>query len=115
MSHGSLLIRSPRDSDHPKNVDLICTGVEYLAVARHLKGIELVEPTAEEIAILTETLETRFSQTAFELSSPNAVDFRSSQRASHSPRTRPTFSIVLLLTKPEVPESHHERSRKFTL
>jgi hypothetical protein len=49
VSHGSLLIRSPRDTYANKNIDIICTGVEYLAAPRFIRGIEVVQPTPEEL------------------------------------------------------------------
>ena len=55
ISHGQLLIRSPKapaTSTSPEfltNVDLICLDVEYMAIPRILNGLELLEPTWEEI------------------------------------------------------------------
>lgn len=56
VSHGCLLIRSPKGPEIAKNVDLICVGVDYLAAPRHIRGIELVEGTAEEITTLSHLL-----------------------------------------------------------
>jgi hypothetical protein len=56
VSHGSLLIRSPKVADILENVDLICTGVEYVAVPRHMKGLDLVEATSEEVINLSQLL-----------------------------------------------------------
>jgi|SRR5215472_4807764 len=53
VSHGSLLIRSPKGPGVTRNIDLICMGVEYLAAPRHLRGLQLVEATAEEIRDLS--------------------------------------------------------------
>ncbi|WP_432946218.1 hypothetical protein ACQPXM_07650 [Kribbella sp. CA-253562] len=41
VSHGSLLVRSPRGPENETNVDLIFVGVEFMSVPRHLNGIEL--------------------------------------------------------------------------
>ena len=49
VSHGSLLIRSPKAPSVSENIDLVCVGVEYLAAPRHMKGLDLVEATPEEI------------------------------------------------------------------
>lgn len=56
VTHGSLLIRSPQSSEAKTNVDIICTGVEYLAVPRFFRGLEIVEPTSEEVRSLEEKL-----------------------------------------------------------
>jgi hypothetical protein len=56
VSHGSLLIRSPQAPGVSTNIDLICVGVEYLAAPRHIKGLDLVEASAEEISQLSELL-----------------------------------------------------------
>jgi hypothetical protein len=56
VSHGSLLIRSPKALGVSTNIDLVCVGVEYLAVPRHIKGLDLVEPSSEEISQLSELL-----------------------------------------------------------
>lgn len=56
VSHGSLLIRSPQGPDEKKNVDIVCAGVEYLAAPRFLRGVEVVEPTREELRLLEQTL-----------------------------------------------------------
>ena len=55
VSHGQLLIRSPKspatpsDPEQLTNVDLVFLGVEYLAVPRLFRGLELVSPTHEEL------------------------------------------------------------------
>ena len=55
ISHGQLLIRSPQvpaSGTSPgllTNVDLVCMGVDYMAVPRVLHGIDLVAPTPDEI------------------------------------------------------------------
>jgi len=55
VSHGQLLIRSPKapaTETSPElltNVDLVCLGVDYMAVPRHLRGLELLPPTSDEI------------------------------------------------------------------
>src|SRR5262249_23225407 len=56
VSHGSLLIRSPKGPGIHLNIDLICVGVEYLAAPRHMRGLDLQEPTAEEIEDLSRLL-----------------------------------------------------------
>ncbi len=56
VSHGSLLIRSPIGPGVSTNVDLVCVGVIYLAAPRHMRGLELVEGTVDEIKMLRELL-----------------------------------------------------------
>lgn len=56
VSHGSLLIRSPIGPGVTTNIDIICVGVEYLAVPRFLRNMQIVEPTADELCVLEEIL-----------------------------------------------------------
>ncbi len=56
VSHGSLLIRSPKGPGISKNIDVICVGVEYLAAPRHMRGLDLAEATTEEIKNLSDLL-----------------------------------------------------------
>ncbi len=56
VGHGSLLIRSPQSVENPTNVDLIFSGVEYLAAPRFLKGLEVVSPDAGEVIQAQEIL-----------------------------------------------------------
>jgi hypothetical protein len=56
VSHGSLLIRSPQSSEEKMNVDVICAGVEYLAVPRFFRGLEIATPMPEEMRSLEEKL-----------------------------------------------------------
>lgn len=57
VSHGSLLIRSPKGPEVLRNIDLICVGVEYFAAPRHLCGLDLQEPTVEELQTLSQLLD----------------------------------------------------------
>ena len=41
VSHGQLLIRSPKDELHSKNLDLIFRGVQFISSPRHFRGIVL--------------------------------------------------------------------------
>jgi hypothetical protein len=56
VSHGSLLIRSPRNEELKTNVDIICTGVEYVELPRFLRGLEIIEPQADEVGRLAGVL-----------------------------------------------------------
>jgi hypothetical protein len=62
VSHGQLLIRSPKapaTGTSPElltNVDLVCLGVEYMAVPRVLRGLELASPSSDEIQYLESLL-----------------------------------------------------------
>jgi hypothetical protein len=58
VSHGSLLIRSPKGNDHHNTIDLLFSAVRYMALPYLLKGIELVEATSSEIEQLSLLLET---------------------------------------------------------
>lgn len=55
VSHGQLLIRSPKapatgtSPEFLTNVDLVCLGVDYMAVPRQLRGLELAPPTSDEL------------------------------------------------------------------
>lgn len=55
ISHGQLLIRSPKApaaDGSPElftNLDLVCLGIEYMAVPCVLRGIEILPATADEI------------------------------------------------------------------
>jgi hypothetical protein len=51
VSHGSLLVRSPSSVTEGirTNVDIICTGVEYIALPRFIRGVEILEACPEEL------------------------------------------------------------------
>lgn len=49
VGHGALLIRSPKGPDAKTNIDLVFSGVEYLACPRMLRGLELAPVTAEDL------------------------------------------------------------------
>ena len=61
VSHGSLLIRSPAGPGVETSVDIICVGVEYLAVARHLGEITLSQATEAEVNHLEKVLGKKLS------------------------------------------------------
>ncbi len=50
VSHGELLVRSPRDDAHPRNIDLMFVGVEYVDLPRHLPGLEIDDPEDIDMA-----------------------------------------------------------------
>jgi hypothetical protein len=56
VSHGSLLVRSPQAEGVKTNVDIVCTGVEYIEVPRFLRGLEIKEPRPEELQRLGDVL-----------------------------------------------------------
>lgn len=60
VSHGSLLIRSPRNSQHDFNIDLIFVGVELIALPRLMRGLSLSEGTPEDVARMEQTLGSKF-------------------------------------------------------
>ncbi len=55
VSHGQLLIRSPKAPatnaapERTTNIDLAFVGVEYMALPRVFRGLELSDPTREEL------------------------------------------------------------------
>lgn len=49
VSHGSLLVRSPKNQQVENNVDVVLTGVEYLAVPRVLDGLSIEPPMDEDL------------------------------------------------------------------
>lgn len=62
MSHGQLLIRSPKAPatntlpERATNLDLACLGVEYMALPRLFRGLELAQPTRDELEQLESLL-----------------------------------------------------------
>lgn len=53
VSHGSLLIRSPKDQDHDRNIDILFGGVQYVMLPRHFKWLDnIVEATEEDTTML---------------------------------------------------------------
>ena len=46
---------SPKDR-LSTNIDLVCVGVEYLAAPRHMRGLDLVDATVDEIKTLRDLL-----------------------------------------------------------
>jgi len=62
ISHGQLLIRSPRSPatttspERHTNVDVVFLGVEYMCLPRVLRGLTLDRATAEELQDLEATL-----------------------------------------------------------
>lgn len=62
VSHGQLLIRSPKapgsqsNPEQVSNLDLVFIGVEYMALPRLLQGIELVDATVDELGSLADIL-----------------------------------------------------------
>ena len=56
VSHGALLIRSPRGPQDATNVDVVFDGVEYIDCPRMLRGLMLTEGSANEAHELASTL-----------------------------------------------------------
>jgi hypothetical protein len=61
VSHGSLLIRSPRDSSIDTGIDLIFLDVLYMELPRFFMGLSLDDPTPEEIRRVEGTLSPKFT------------------------------------------------------
>jgi hypothetical protein len=49
VSHGALLIRSPKGPGVETNIDLVFSGVEYVECPRMLRGVELATVTPEDV------------------------------------------------------------------
>lgn len=56
VSHGSMLVRSPRRADESTNIDIMFAGVEYVDLPRHLPELEMDTPKAEDVAFASERL-----------------------------------------------------------
>jgi hypothetical protein len=56
VSHGELLVRSPKDAAHPRNVDVMFVGVEYVDLPRFLPDLEVDEPNDDDVARAEERL-----------------------------------------------------------
>ena len=56
VSHGELLVRSPKAGPGQKNLDLVFVGVEYLSLPRLLDGLEVVAATDEDRAEVAQAL-----------------------------------------------------------
>jgi hypothetical protein len=50
VSHGQLLIRSPRGSDEQHNTDIVFAGVKYSELPVNLGKVTLEEPTEDDFA-----------------------------------------------------------------
>jgi hypothetical protein len=48
-AHNELLIRSPRESSQPDNVDVMFWSVAYLSIPWTLKALEILPPTDEDV------------------------------------------------------------------
>jgi hypothetical protein len=49
VSHGSLLVRSPRGPRIDTNIDLVFVGVAFISAPRHLRGLELDHGNDDDI------------------------------------------------------------------
>ena len=50
VSHGSLLIRSPKAFEIRTNIDIVCEGVEYFCLPRYLQGVKVYDLVIEKPA-----------------------------------------------------------------
>lgn len=72
VSHGQLLIRSPKDANHPTNIDLMFSGVEYMDLPRHLGQLEVQQPDETDVSFIGERLAKQgSSDSIFVLTSDN--------------------------------------------
>jgi hypothetical protein len=49
VSHGQLLIRSPKSKADPRNYDVIFQGVEFMEIPQYFTGLQIVDATEGEI------------------------------------------------------------------
>ena len=56
VSHGELLIRSPKTPDNPKNIDIMFIDVIYSELPRYLYNLKIEETKSEDIIYLQERL-----------------------------------------------------------
>ncbi|QGQ18438.1 hypothetical protein GC089_03170 [Cellulomonas sp. JZ18] len=69
VSHGGLLVRSPRNPSHAVNVDLLFDGVEFVSCPRLLRGVAVEDAGDKDVLHAFEALgeEYRASSTVFVL------------------------------------------------
>ena len=65
VSHGQLLIRSPKSEKNQTNVDIAFAGVEYIAIPTLFEDFSLVEPNDTESNFLTEFKTENYSPQIF--------------------------------------------------
>lgn len=63
VSHGSLLIRSPRGQEDLENADVCFVGVEFMSIPRTFKGLRIV-PGSDRDAVVVAPLAGAFSSEA---------------------------------------------------
>lgn len=56
VSHGQMLVRSPKSPTQQTNVDIAFVGVEYVDLPRYLPELEIAEPTEGDIAFAKDRL-----------------------------------------------------------
>ncbi len=56
VSHGALLIRSPKKGDMKQNIDIKFYGVEYVSAPRHLNEISIEPPNDEDLESIEKVL-----------------------------------------------------------
>lgn len=94
VSHGSLLIRSPKGPEAESNVDLIFVGVDYLAVPHSIKGVAVDRGTAEDVAAVAAAFGEVSPERVFALSSQGRDATRSWPLLAESARMTQTSSTA---------------------
>ena len=56
VSHGCLLVRSPRKPSIATNIDIVFAGVEFMSLPRHLKGVDFAKATPVDIQWIVQAL-----------------------------------------------------------
>jgi hypothetical protein len=54
VSHGSLLVRSPKGLQWVVNIDVMFFGVQLVLLPRHLNGIEVREGSSSDVEIVSQ-------------------------------------------------------------
>jgi hypothetical protein len=62
VSHGQLLIRSPKDANRSTNIDLIFSGVEYMDLPRHLGQLKVQHPDETDISFVVSASQSKAIQ-----------------------------------------------------
>ncbi len=75
VSHGSLLIRSPKGPDVANNIDIVCSGVEYVGAPRFLRDLQILEPTIDELKLLGNALDKQLNPSSVRIFSSSGKRF----------------------------------------
>jgi hypothetical protein len=57
VSHGSLLLRSPKRGEDKNNIDIVFAGVEYVSAPRHFHSLAIDDANPDELASISLVLD----------------------------------------------------------